>query len=123
VVADDEELIVRRGNSLSTTSRSSLTRAIQRSVAGASKSLSAFSNNSTKSTPSSYRMSKGKRDKKSRRRKVKVEDNDPEAANDFLLSGQNDYDMDGVVSSPASSPEENVRGRKRPKDSMAEELV
>lgn len=66
-------------------------------------------------------MSKGKRDKRSRRRKLKVED-DPEAANDFLLSGQNDCD-DGFVSSPTSSPEKNVRGRKRPKDSMAEELV
>ena len=68
-------------------------------------------------------MSKSKRDKKSRRRKVKVEDNDPEAANDFLLSRHNDYDANSFVSSPTSSPEENVRGRKRPKDSMAEELV
>ena len=98
----------------------SLFRAFRRSMAGASTSLGTFSNKS-KST-SSYKMSKNKRDKKQHRKKSKLEDNDPEAANEFLLSGQNGYVAD---SSPNSSPNESLRGRKRPKDtvSMAEELV
>ena len=46
-----------------------------------------------------------------------------EAANDFLLSGQSSHDVDCFVSSPNSSPDEKVRGRKIPKDSMSEHLV
>ena len=89
-------------------------------MAGASTSLGTFSNKSKSS--SSYKMSKNKRDKK-HRKKGKLEDNDPEAANEFLLSGQNSYTADCFVSSPNSSPNENSRGRKRPTASMAEELV
>ena len=68
-------------------------------------------------------MSKSKRDKKLHKKKTKLEDNDPEAANEFLLSGQSSYEADCFVSSPNSSPGENIRGRKRAKDTMAEELV
>ena len=85
-------------------------------MAGASTSIGAFANKSS----SPYKMSKSKRAKNSRRNKVKVDD--PEASNGFLLSGQNDYDGDGFVSS-TSSPEETVRGRKRPNDSLTDELV
>ena len=89
-------------------------------MAGASNSLGTFSN---KSKSSSYKMSKNKRDKKLRKKKAKIEDNDPEPADEFLLSGQDSYVEECFVSSPNSSPNENIRGRKRPKDSMAEELV
>ena len=96
-----------------------LNRTFQRSIAGASTGLAALSNKS-KSSNSSYKSSKNKR---SRRKKTKIEDNDPEAANGFLLSSQNDDDSYPFVSSPNSSPNDNMRGRRRPKDSMAEELV
>ena len=46
-----------------------------------------------------------------------------EAANDFLLSGQNSNEVECFVSSPNSSPDEKVTGRKIPKDSMSEHLV
>jgi hypothetical protein len=121
IVTDDDEMIVRRGNSFSTTSRNSLSRVFQRSLAGASNSINAFSNNSKPSSP--YKPPRNKRDKKSRGRKVKIEDKDMEAANDFLLSGQNSHEVDCFVSSPNSSPDEKVRGRKIPKDSMSEHLV
>ena len=97
-------------------------RTFQRSIAGASTGLAALSNKS-KSSSSSYKTSKSKRDKKLRRKKTKIEDNDIEAANGFLLSRHDDDDSYPFVSSPNSSPDDNMRGRKRPKDSMAEELV
>ena len=96
-------------------------RVFQRSLAGASNSINAFSNNSKPSSP--YKPPRNKRDKKSRGRKVKIEDKDMEAANDFLLSGQNSNEVECFVSSPNSSPDEKVRGRKIPKDSMSEHLV
>ena len=98
-----------------------INRTFQRSIAGASTGLAALSNKS-KSSSSSYKSSKNKRDKKSRHRKTKIEDNDAEAANGFLLSTQDDDDSYAFMSSPGSSPENN-KARKRPKDSMAEELV
>ena len=101
---------------------SSINRTFQRSIAGASTGLAALSNKS-KSSSSSYKTSKSKRDKKLRRKKTKIEDNDPEAANGFLLSRNDDDDSYPFVSSPNSSPDDNMRGRRRPKDSMAEELV
>ena len=95
-------------------------RAFQRSIAGAATNISAMSK---PSNSTSYKISRNKRDKKSRRRKAKIEDNDLEAANDFLLSGENGHDMDSYGVSTNHSPDENMRGRKRPKDSMSEQLV